>query len=400
MGSFENNAQIIRSWGLQGSFSSGPVVQDKLVPTKFTRIRTPFVQSWREESLASNLDWGSQSFSYYFPESLRVISAMYLKINLPAIQTSVYKDNPGVYAIETIRFLSAGQEAYHVDVKQYLRDYLESLNDEHYAPFTETYLGNTGGAASGAARVLLIPILLPNSAYMNRSGSNTRGRGVWPCLSGQNRLEVQITMAANTGCVADAQVQPASISGQCSMMFHQVDMSAEDLLKYSDARGSYSIITRRFTEITTGYTEASANVKETLNTNQPIGTVTELIVIAQPSGTAEAHRQIEQNVRPTHISIISDSVTQKSLNTLEKVNMELWTNGFIGNAAVNVPGRLCFAAHASESESMYSGGYNMQLSSQINVEVEFSENVDFRIFAVQLQRVSISPLGLLTSSLD
>ncbi len=112
------------------------------------------------------------------------------------------------------------------------------------------------------------------------------------------------------------------------------------------------------------------------------------------------HRQIEQNVRPTHISIISDSVTQKSLNTLEKVNMELWTNGFIGNAAVNVPGRLCFAAHASESESMYSGGYNMQLSSQINVEVEFAENVDFRVFAVQLQRVSISPLGLLTSSLD
>ncbi len=120
---------------------------------------------------------------------------MYLKIQLPAIQTSVYKDNPGVYAIETVRFLSAGQEAYHCDVKQYLRDYLESLNDEHYAPFTETYLGNTGGAASGAARGLLIPILLPNSAYMNRSGSNTRGRGIWPCLTGQNRLEIPITLA-------------------------------------------------------------------------------------------------------------------------------------------------------------------------------------------------------------
>ena len=400
MGSFENPQQIIRSWGLQGSFSNGPVVQDKLVPTKFTRIRTPFVQSWREETLSNNLDWGSQSFSYYFPESLRVISAMYLKIHLPSIQTSVYKDNPGMYAIETIRFLSAGQEAYHCDVKQYLRDYLESLNDEHYAPFTETYLGNTGGAASGAARVLLIPILLPNSAYLNRSGSNTRGRGIWPCLTGQNRLEIQITMAASTQVVADAQVQPESISGSVSVMFHQVDMSSDDLLKYSDARGSYSIVTRRFTELTTGYQAAQANAKETLNTNQPIGTVTELIVIAQPSGTVEAHRQIEQNVRPVHIAIISDSVTQKSLNTKEKVNMELWTNGFIGNASVNVPGRLCFAAHASESESMYSGGYNMQLSSQINVEVEFAENVDYRVFAVQLQRVNLSPLGLLTSTLD
>ena len=398
--SFENPQQIIRSWGLQGSFASGPVVQDKLVPARFTRIRTPFVQSWREETLNSSLDWGSQSFSFYFPESLRVISAMYLKIELPAIQTSVYKDNPGLYAIETVRFLSAGQEAYHCDVKQYLRDYLESLNDEHYAPFTETYLGNTGGAASGDARTLIIPILLPNSAYLNRSGSNTRGRGIWPCLTGQNRLEVQITMGSNLACVADAQVQPASISGACSMMFHQVDMSSEDLLKYSDARGSYSIITRRFTEITTGYQAATANNKETLNTNQPIGTVTELLVIAQSSGTAETHRQIEQNVRPIHLAIVSDSVTQKSLNTVDKVNMELWTNGFIGNDKVNVPGRLCFAAHASESESMYSGGYNMQLSSQINVEVTFAENVDFRVFAVQLQRVSISPLGLVTASLD
>ncbi len=235
---------------------------------------------------------------------------------------------------------------------------------------------------------------------MNRSGSNTRGRGIWPCLTGQNRLEIQITMAANTQVVADAQVQPESISGSISVMFHQVDMSSDDLLKYSDARGSYSIVTRRFTELTTGYQAAQANAKETLNTNQPIGTVTELIVIAQPSGTVEAHRQIEQNVRPVHIAIISDSVTQKSLNTKEKVNMELWTNGFIGNASVNVPGRLCFAAHAAEGESMYSGGYNMQLSSQINVEVEFAENVDFRVFAIQLQRVSLSPLGLLTASLD
>ena len=81
-------------------------------------------------------------------------------------------------------------------------------------------------------------------------------------------------MGANTACVADAQVQPASISGACSMMFHQVDMSSEDLLKYSDARGSYSIITRRFTEITTGYQNAQANARQTLNTNQPIGTVT------------------------------------------------------------------------------------------------------------------------------
>ena len=67
---------------------------------------------------------------------------------------------------------------------------------------------------------------------------------------------------------------------------------------------------------------------------------------------------------------------------------------------MNVPGRLCFAAHASESESMYSGGYNMQLSSQVLVDVKFKVDVDFKLYAVQLQRISISPLGLVQASLD
>ena len=90
-GSFENPQQIIRSWGLQGSFASGAVVQDKLVPARFTRIRTPFLQTWREEALNSSLDWGVQNFSYYLPESLRVISSMFLKIVLPAISGTNYK---------------------------------------------------------------------------------------------------------------------------------------------------------------------------------------------------------------------------------------------------------------------------------------------------------------------
>ena len=54
--SFENPQQIIRSWALQGSFASGTVVQDKLVPKRFTRIRTPFVNTWREEAVNTNLD--------------------------------------------------------------------------------------------------------------------------------------------------------------------------------------------------------------------------------------------------------------------------------------------------------------------------------------------------------
>ena len=56
----ENPNQLIRSWALQGSFANGPVSEDKLVPKEFTRIRTPFVNTWREEQLSSTLQFGSR----------------------------------------------------------------------------------------------------------------------------------------------------------------------------------------------------------------------------------------------------------------------------------------------------------------------------------------------------
>ena len=174
--SFENPAQIIRSWALQGAFSSGAIVQDKLVPRKFARIRTPFINTWRSSAAGSQLDWDTQSFSYYLPESLRVVSSIFLEIPLPGLAGGAYKKIPGFYAVKTLRFLSAGQEAYHVEVGQYLRDYVESCTCEEADRFVKTYLGYTTDAGTTTARTLHIPILLPNSAYMSRSGRDVRGR--------------------------------------------------------------------------------------------------------------------------------------------------------------------------------------------------------------------------------
>ena len=80
--------------------------------------------------------------------------------------------------------------------------------------------------------------------------------------------------------------------------------------------------------------------------------------------------------------------------------MELWQHGFIGNKLVNSPSRLCFAAHCADAENLYSGGFNMAHSSQITVDIEFAENVNFKIYAIQLQRVVIDGDGNLISSLD
>ena len=223
---------------------------------------------------------------------------------MPGLAGGAYKKIPGFYAVKTLRFLSAGQEAYHVEVGQYLRDYVESCTAEEAERFVRTYLGYTTDAGTTAARTLHIPILLPNSAYMSRNGRDVRGHGIWPCYTGSNRLEIQITMGTASQMVKDAGQAPASIANTCNIMTHQCDMTTEDVARYSDVRGAYSVITRRFTELTLGWTAAAQNVRQRLTQSQPLGCVTELFCIAVPTGTAEAQREIDTNVQATHFSKI------------------------------------------------------------------------------------------------
>ena len=395
----ENPQQLIRSWSLQGSFANGAVSQDKLVPREFTRIRTPFVNTWRQEQLASTCDWESQAFSWHVPESLRIVSSMFLRIELPATGGGNYKDIPGLYVLDQIRFLSQGSESYKCEPALYLRDYIESLTDEAAKRFCATFLGYKE-TQDGAARVLMIPILLPNSAYLFRQGRDTRGHGVFPCYLGTNRLEIQFKLNPANHTVVNGATSPASISNKCSISIHQVEVEPRNLQRYSDSRGTYSVMTRRFTEITDGWTTVQADTKHKINQAQPIGNVTELFCLAVPTGTQPEDRSFKTQVRADFFQITSDSVVQKSLDTAEKVEMELWQNGFIGNSIVNCPSRLCFAAHCSEAENLYSGAYNMAHSSNITVETRFPEAVDMRIYAVQLQRIVIDADGNVVSSLD
>ena len=397
----ENPKQLIRSWALQGSFANGSVSEDKLVPKEFTRIRTPFVNTWREEQLASTLQFGSQGFSWFCPESLRVVSSMFLKVNLPALNSGVYKSIPGMHVIDRLRFLTQGSEAYFVQPALFLRDYMESLTERECKRFAKTFLGYKD-TQDGAARTILIPILLPNSAYLFRNGRDARGHGVFPAYLGNNRLEIQFTLASGSHLVPDQATAPSndSIQNQCSVMIHQVEMQPRDIERYSDSRGAYSVMTRRFTEVTTGWTNVAANTRHKVTQAQPIGNVTELFCVAVPSGTAEAQRDIVNQVPATHFGITSDSVIQKQLDSPEKVQLELWQNGFTGNDLVEPCSRLCFAAHAAEAENLYSGAFNMAHSSNISIDIEFGAAVDIRIYAVQLQRVVIDADGNILSSLD
>ena len=81
----ENPQNIIRSWNVQTAFSGGPVTYNKLVPPKYGRIMYNYVQTWREVNAGlGDLDWGAEYFSFYLPKGIRILGAMYLRIQLPS----------------------------------------------------------------------------------------------------------------------------------------------------------------------------------------------------------------------------------------------------------------------------------------------------------------------------
>ena len=401
MGSNENPQNIIRSWNLQQSFNGGRIVEDKLVPPAFGRIRSLFVGVWREQQLDSTLDWGKSNVSVYLPESLLVVQSAFLKIELPANSGSnAFKKYPGIHAIKSFRILSAGVEVYTADFKQHLVDYCSSLSNEQLGAFTKTYLGHQD-VMDATARNLILPVLLFNSTYIGRSGGK-RGHGILPAYLGQTRLEIQITMNTAQTVSAVAGQAPASISNKCSILYHTAEMSPQNVLRYSDLRGSYSIINRRFTELTSGFRAAAANTETSWFMSQPQGTCVEVMLLAYATATY-ATEDIHGTTftRPVAFRVEADNIIQKNLDTKEKIEMELYTNGFVSpNADFNQPARLCFASHCAESDHKYSGGYNMTLASNIQFFFKFPVAVRYKLVAVQLQRIKIDSNGAIRSYLD
>ena len=396
----ENPQNIIRSWNVQTNFAGGPVTVNKLVPPPYGRIQWNYVQTWREVSAGlGDLDWGSKYFSFYLPKAVRILGAMYLRIQLPELPSGTYKPYPALYAIKEIRLLSGGKEVYTAPYTLFLADHMQSLTEHCAKEFGKTYLGYEA-TPSLDARDIMCPILLPNSAYMDRAGPSTRGHGIFPAVMENNRLEIQLVMNDANFLTSATAIDVPTVKGKCSYMFHEVQTSSDKQAILQDKRGLYSIVNRRFTELTSGWTAYSvADSVATWNINQPQGIVTETMLIAVAEDAAEDRHTVTY-IKPTSFKVIADSIVQKDLNTQNKIDAELWTNGFCPPPDFPNCGRLCFAAHVASTPHTYSGGYNQQLASNIQYEFSFNQAVRYKIVAVQLQRVEIDASGQMTASLE
>ena len=93
--SSENVEPILKSFQLSSKWNQGKVVEDSLLPKQLNRLQSLFQHVWREEQASTTLNWGTKNFSYLLPESLQVLSSMFLRIQLPALQNGTYKKNVG-----------------------------------------------------------------------------------------------------------------------------------------------------------------------------------------------------------------------------------------------------------------------------------------------------------------
>lgn len=394
----EHPENIMDSWGLQSNFATGPVVKNNLVPPPYGRTGTNFITRWREEVMDSRFDWDVRNFTVLLPESLRVLSSIYIKVDLPQLASDKYKPYPALHILKRLTILSGGQEIYSCDVGVLLGDYCQSLSEEQLKIFGRTYLGNQA-TMDGAARTVMVPVLLPNSTYLGRNGHDTQGHGVFPAYLGNTRLEFQFTTNEAKYLANDASVPPGSIAGACTLMYHEVILTSFNTKQFQDKRGNYSIINRRFTELTSGWTRyASANTVETVRHSQPQGTVSEIQIIAVADEDDESRHKFDY-ILPTSIKCTADARVQRDLNSKQKCEIENWQNGFVPPDDFPSPGRMCFANHAGEVSHMYSGGYNMTLASNVDFAFTFAEAVRYRIFAVQYQRIKIDAVGKISSYL-
>ena len=183
---------------------------------------------------------GAQNFSFYLPKGIRILGAMYLRIQLPAISGATYKPYPGLYPIKDIRIMSGGQQVYLAPYTMFLADHMQSLTEHCAKEFGKTYLGYET-APSGDARDIMCPILLPNSAYMDRAGPSTRGHGIFPAVMENNRVEIQLTLHSGKYLTSDTSVAVGSIKGKCSYMFHEVRTTAEKQAILQDKRGLFRL---------------------------------------------------------------------------------------------------------------------------------------------------------------
>ena len=344
--------QWVYSFANQGSWNTGNVVKDDLVPGSWGRIATPYATRFRkiptDTPLTIPQTANDESFHhFYLPESLYLHSpTLYLQCKLPALAAgNTYVENVGLHILKSLVFLSGGQTVYQVDDvrRDMWPDYLNSLDSKQHTTFLNTMFGGTTGAT---ARTVMVPIPLFASAYYCRGGYQNP-HGIWPAQSFKNqRIEIQIKIANTTEWVASG-AGPTAFVEPPKIVVKEIYPTQAKISALANQRGTYQLNSREFFPIggtkTTLSAAQSDGVHQTdILINKPDGTFSELVVAAQAGTVTNAGRFVF--VRPTYMKLEMDSAIVLEYDDPDVIRMLHYQAGYEGTET-EVPARFIFGAH-------------------------------------------------------
>mgnify|MGYP001178173089 CR=1 FL=1 len=394
--SVENTQPIIQAFALGSRFQNGKSTTDYLAPPPFLRKPVLSLKTWRSEKLPSTVDWGQQ-VTYELPQSSRILSSCYLKIDLPALASSTYRQNPGLFCISKFHLRSGGNIVYEASVADQWRSCLESFEtQQEFQRYGKTFLGYEETLTLDA-RTVYIPLPLPNSHLMRRSMEQN---GIFPTETNRVAIELVFTMSANTEVAAMSNVVCPSIANACSIELHTVEMSQSTAALYRNKVGNYSIVAQRHL-VLKDWTAATANQEYELNLMAPTGNIQEFTICAVPTPGAHAHRDIYANsVLPSEVRVVVDGITVYEKKDRQIV-IENYTQGYRkDHDECKEVCHVVFGSHGSYSSVCYAGSFNFRQVSQCKLYLKYPVNVDYKVASVALQSIQIQSSGIIKAFLD
>ena len=400
--------QWIYSFSNQGSWNTGSVVKDDLVPGSWGRIATPYATRFRkiptETPITIPQTASAESyFHFYLPESLYLHSpTLYLQCKLPALTaTHNYMDHVGLHILKSITILSGGQTVYQVDDirRDMWTDYINSLGVTQKATFKAMMFGGTTGET---ARSCMVPIPLFASAYYSRGGYQ-HPHGIWPGQSFKNsRIEIQIKLANTTELVANG-TGPTGFVSPPVIWIKELFPTQAKVSALANQRGTYQLNSREFFPI--GGTKGTLSAAHSNGThqidiliNKPDGTFSELVVAAQ-AGTTTTNANRFNFVRPSYMRIQMDSSTVLEYEDSDVIRMLHYQAGYEGTET-EVPARFIFGAHTGRYQGFYTGGINFDNCTNVLVSMRFntSAEVNYEVVGIRYCKFIVNSSGLLRKS--
>ena len=399
--------QWVYSFSNQGSWNTGNVVKDDLVPGSWGRIATPYATRFRKLPTDTPItipdNAASESFHhFYLPESLYLHSpTLYLQCKLPDLGAgNTYVDNVGLHVLKSLVFLSGGQTVYQIDdIRRTMwPDYINSLGVQQKATFLATMFGGTGGQG---ARTVMVPIPLFASAYYSRGGYQNP-HGAWPAQSFKNqRIEIQIKIANKTEWVT-AGTGPSNFVEPPKIVVKELYPTQAKISALSNQRGTYSLNSREWFPIGGTKTTVSAAHSNGTHTtdiliNKPDGTFSEFVVIAQADSVSNANRFTF--VRPNYMKLEMDSAVVLEYEDSDIIRMLHYAAGYEGTES-EVPARFIFGAHTGRYAGFYVGGINFDNCTNVLLSLKFNTGaaVDFEVYGIRYCKFIINSSGLLRKS--